>query len=744
MAAGCHEEAPARKRSVEHARRRSRVRAPSRYPARMFLLSLLAPAFAVEGMWEPSQLPALAAPLRAAGFPGDPAVLGRLDASPLAAVVSTGGCTASFVSKDGLLVTNHHCIVGDLQQAQKEGEDLVVSGFYAATRAEERSAGPAKRITITERTDDVTAKVLGGLSPKLDDLARNAKIEERTKKLVADCEAATPGRRCRVASFYEGLRYQLITQAELKDVRVVMAPPESVGSYGGDIDNWHWPRHAGDFGFLRAYVGKDGKPADYSPDNVPYTPGHVLPVDPTGVGPGEFVMVTGYPGSTERWWTSAELAREATVRMPVAISRLQWVIGLYDSVIAADPTAAPLLNVGKGYLSNGLFNRKGALVGFQRAGVVAKAKARDEALAAWIKADPARAALYAGPLAELDSVITRRDATYRRDEVMGWLGRADLLSAAFTLHRVSIERAKPDAKREIGFQERDLPRVKARLAALQKSLHLEAERRYLRALLVEAASLPTDQQVPELMAWLGAGTPEEVADRAVARLFADLALDTVAEREALFTAKRADIEANKDGFLSLAVALFPYREAQRIAGKEDSGALARLRPMYARALQAFDPARTYPDANGTLRVTFGTVQGYDGADAVRYLPQTTLGGLAAKAGPAPFDAPTGLLSAVAAGKFGPYVDSALGSVPVNYLSDLDITGGNSGSPTLDAEGRLVGLAFDGNYEGIASDWMFDAEKARTIHVDIRYVLFYLDAVTNADALLTELGVTPSF
>jgi Peptidase S46 len=252
-------------------------------------------------------------------------------------------------------------VVGDLQQAQREGEDLVETGFYAATRAEERSAGPAKRVLVTERTEDVTEAVLGGLSPKLSDLERNARIEERIKKLVTEGEKAAPGRRCRVASFYEGLRYQRITQLELRDVRVVMAPPDAVGNYGDDIDNWHWPRHSGDFAFLRAYVGKDGKPADHAADNVPYRPPHVLPIDPTGVGPGEFVMVTGYPGRTERWWTATELAREAERDMPAAIARMEWLMALYAEMVKADPSAEPLLNVPRSYVSNGLFNRKGAL-----------------------------------------------------------------------------------------------------------------------------------------------------------------------------------------------------------------------------------------------------------------------------------------------------------------------------------------------------------------------------------------------
>jgi len=706
------------------------------------MLLLLTLAHAIEGMWEPRQLPELAPRLAELGFTGDAAALGRLDAAPLGAVVSTGGCTASFVSADGLLITNHHCVTGYLAQAQKEGENLVADGFYARTRAEERSAGPSARVQVTEGMEDVTDRVIGGLPARLGDTERQRRVEDRIKALVAACEKGRPTHRCRVASFYEGLRYVLVSSRELRDVRVVMAPPDSVGNYGDDIDNWHWPRHAGDFAFLRVYVGPDGKPADHDASNVPYRPPHVLPIGP-GVGPGEFVLAAGYSGSTDRWQLAWELRRQAERDMPRAIARGERRMALLEEVVAADPAADAILGAPRGWISNSLFNRKGALEGFARVGVVQTAMARDAALDAWIAADPERTRRYAPALAELREVLARRDATWTRDELMGQIGRADLLGAARTVYRWSRERQKPDARRELGFQQRDLDRVRARMVSMQKTLQLEYDRRLLAELLLEMTRLPADQQVPELVAWMG-GSDAASVDRAVERLYRDPALDTAEERVALLDATPAALEASTDGFLSLAVALWPYDEARRAEGKEDAGAMARLRPIRADALRRFDPAAAYPDANGTLRVTVGTVQGYSPRDAVTYAAQTRLEGVAEKAGPPPFAAPPELLEAIRAGKRGPYLDPALGSVPVGFLTDVDTTGGNSGSPTLDAQGRLVGLLFDGNYEGIASDWVFDQARARSIHVDIRYVLWYLDAVSDADPLLTELGVKPSW
>lgn len=736
----------------------------------MLLLGLgIGAAWAVEGMWEPSQLPMQANALTTAGFQGDVGVLARLDAAPLGAVVSLGGfCTASFVSTAGLLVTNHHCVTGLLQQASNEGEDLIDTGFLAQARGDERSAGPGARVYITTSIRDVTDDVLGKLPAKLGDAARDEAIEVRTKRIVAGCEK--PGVRCRVASFYGGSNYRLVTQTEFQDLRVVMAPPDSVGNYGDEIDNWHWPRHAGDFGFLRVYVGKDGKSAPYSPDNVPYRPIHHLTMQPKGVGPGGFVMVAGYPGSTDRWRTALEVERAATIDLPGDIAEEQFLLDTFAAVATADASAGPVLEPARLSIANGMFNAKGTLEGYARTGIVAQAQARDAALRAWVQADPARKPRYDAALTELDAVVRSGDATRERDELLGYLRYgSDLLEAAETVVLRARERTKKDPARLPGFQERDEARTRARFASLQKGLQLEADRRILKHYLGRLAV--REDCPPELRTWLGLPPTGSVAadagaiavDAAVLRLYGAARTNGAGDgalggggpppapapklAELAYRTSLLDLAADKlpaeDMWLSLATALLPVRDAQRATARARGGALSRLRPLYVEAMKAHDPARGYSDANGTLRLTYGTVQGYTPRDALTYAPQTTLEGIAEKAGAWPFDAAPAHLAAIAAKKHGPYADAALGSVPVDFLSDLDITGGNSGSPTLDAAGDLVGLAFDGNYEGIASDWVFDRKVARTIHVDARYILWYLDAVAQADALVTELGQTPS-
>ncbi|MEN9785999.1 MAG: hypothetical protein RLZZ299_1263 [Pseudomonadota bacterium] len=707
------------------------------------LLATIGLAFAVEGMWEPSQLPSQAVGLARAGFKGNAVMLSRLDAAPLGAVVSLGGCTASFVSPDGLLVTNHHCVTGYLQQATREGENLVDTGFLARTRSEERSVGQSGRVYVTTDIEDVTEQVVGRFPKKLKDARRAELIEERTKALVAACEKPG-GVRCRVVSFYEGAVYRRITQRELRDLRLVMAPPDSVGSYGDEIDNWQWPRHAGDFAFVRAYVAPDGAFAPYAVENVPYAPPMHLRMAKRGPQPGEFVMVAGYPGSTDRWRTALEMERAETIDIPRDVAELKAVLEVYAAVAAADPKAAVVLEPARLGVSNTLLNLEGTLAGYRRGDIVGRARAREAGFIDWMSADPARAP-YRTNLEELRALVRAGDGTRDRDFLLEMLrGTSPTLHAAETLVEWAAEQKKKDAKRRPGFQARDRARLRDRMVDLGRRLEPASERRLVARYLGQLAARADCPE--ELKTWLGLGAgrdPSRQVAAAVDRLFAEPVLAREEVRLRLLDLSLSKFPT-EDGFVSLARALAPVRAAQREEARVREGAASRLRPALVEAERAFDPGRAYPDANGTLRVTYGTLQGYAPRDGVYHTPQTTLEGVAAKAGPWPFDAPQPLLDAVKARRHGPYADLLLGSVPVNFLSDLDITGGNSGSPTLNAAGELVGLAFDGNIEGVASDWFFDARVARTIHVDSRYVLWYLDAVADADALLRELGRTPAF
>lgn len=712
-------------------------------PAPLLLLLAL-PAHAVEGMWEPSQLPSLGPALTAAGWKGDPAALARLDAEPLGAVVSLDGwCTASFVSPEGLLITNHHCVKGFVGAVTEAGEKLVDNGFYAAKPSDERPVGGDVRVWVTDRVEDVTATVEAPMPKKLDDAGREALREQRKAALVAACERREPDHGCEVASFYGGERHLLVHRLELRDVRLVMAPPDMVGNYGDEEDNFRWPRHAGDFGFLRAYVGPDGRPADYSPQNVAYHPRFQLPLNPKGIAAGDFVMVAGYPYETGRWRSAAEMALDARYGLPAAADFGAWALPTLQRLSVEVPADAAVLEVLRSEVGNGATYAGGALWGFEHLGTLSALERRDAELRAWVRADATREARWGAALDELAAVARRREPWARRELAMEELLQSELLTLADTLYHLSLERQKPDPKREAGFQERDLDELRAWTTDLDDRLSLPWERALLERSLTNYLALPPDQRVPELDRWLGGAGPDAVAG-AIDRLTRQPLLADEQARAGLLGAPPTAFTAATDGGLSLAVALRPYLEARAAEERADAGALARLRPLYIEARRAFSPGASYSDANNTLRVSFGTVQGYSPRDAVTYTPFTTLAGIAAKAGPWPFAAPPALLAAIAADKPSPYRAKPLGTVPVDFLADLDITGGNSGSPTLDRDGQLVGLVFDGNYEGIVADWAFDQAHTRSIHVDVRYILWYLDAVVGAEPLLGELGVTPSF
>jgi hypothetical protein len=702
-----------------------------------------------QGMWMPQQIPALAARLRALGFAGDPAAFADLTGQPMGAIVSLGGCTASFVSPDGLIVTNHHCVTGGLQFNSTAGRNLLADGFLAKTREEELSNGPGSRVFVTTSVREVTDAVVGAIDANIPDRQRSETIDRRVKERVAACEKT--GLRCSVTPFFEGLKYFEIAQMEIRDVRLVYAPAEGIGVFGGETDNWRWPRHTGDWSFLRAYVGRDGKPAAYAKDNVPYKPAHWLTVSPAGAAPGDLVFVVGYPGRTMRHRTFAEIKETTGWTLPRSIRLAEEQLALIDKLVANDKELAIKLSGRVQGLNNGLTNYKGVLEGLMKGGALGLKEAQERALSAWIAATPARQKLYGDVLPALDALQAEGEKVRERNAALSTLSSASqYLSAAQTLYRLSVQRPKGDLDREAGFQERDWSRIRESLDRMQRSLDAGADRAFLRWATRLAAALPADQRVAPLDKAVGlqAGQAPADADRAVDafldKLYAGTKIGDRDFRLGAIDRSTADLVATGDSFVALAAALEPLAESIRDAARSRAGASARLRPRYMEALLAKAGGLVAPDANSTLRVTYGQVKGVDARDGLYYKPQTGLAGILEKqTGEGDFNAPKKQIDAIAAflkTRKSPYLDRALKDVPVNFLSTVDTTGGNSGSPTLNARGELVGLLFDGTYESVASDYLFDDVKTRSIHVDSRYMLWNMAEVDGATNLLQEMGI----
>jgi hypothetical protein len=700
------------------------------------------------GMWMPSQLSdeAHVKNLQKLGLAFDPLALSKPTEFPLGAVISLGGCSASFVSEHGLIVTNHHCVTGALNYNSKAGNNLHDTGFLAKNRGEELWAGPTQKIWVTRAFTDVTAQVLGGLEAITDPQARWDEVGKRRQELASKCEEGKADTRCIVASYFEGAQFFQIEQLELRDIRLVHAPHAGVSVYGGEIDNWRWPRHTGDYSFYRAYVGPDGLPADYAPTNVPYQPKYHLEIATSDLDEGDLVLVAGYPGKTSRLKTSAEVRDAVDWYYPRRIARLEQYIATLERTTAGNEAlqikAEPTLRS----LNNGLTNAKGQLEGLSKRLAADKA-AQEQELRDWIAADADRKQRYGTVLDELATLDAEQKPFQEHDATLDELANA---SALFARAReiVGVAKKRADGKAPT---DKEIEKYEQALAVAQTRYAKEIDRAALRLHLVRAAALPAEQQ-PELLRILvgGEGPIDEAAiDKALDKLYAKTKLgDSKKVLDLYEKATLAQLEKSKDPMIVAALAARTSAETVSTRQSIVAGKMALLRPRYIAALREFAASQgktLAPDANSTLRVTYGTVRGYaPRPDAPVYVPFTTATEMLAKhTGEEPFNLPEGVRNGIAAKNFGAYADPEFGELTIDFLTDLDITGGNSGSATINARGELVGLVFDGNYEAMASDWVFMPELTRAIHVDIRSVLWVMDAIDGADWLLEEMGVTPT-
>ncbi|SFM31460.1 S46 family peptidase [Rugamonas rubra] len=701
-------------------------------------------AHADEGMWMPQQLPQVAKQLKAAGLKLDPATLTKLTEFPMGAIVSLGGCSASFVSPQGLVATNHHCVYNSVAHNSTPERDLLANGFLAHSLGEELPAAPGSRVYVTKAVTNVSGKIVSADVAKLSGKKRSDAIEQNQKKLVADCEQDA-GHRCTVSAYYGGLEFYLIKQLEIRDVRLVHAPPAGVGKFGGDTDNWMWPRHTGDYGFYRAYVSKDGKAADFSKDNVPYLPQHVLKLAKEGVKEGDFVMALGYPGRTNRHRLPSEVAFTFGWNYPAYVKMSGENLAIIARETADNKDTALKYAAQVASTNNYYKNRQGMLDSYAGSDILARKTAQHEELKAWVNANAARKAEYAADIERIEQLIAQRDSDTKRDFFLGY-SKPRLLNTARTLYRLANETAKPDAERKAGFQDRDLPRIKASVAALVRNYDEKVDQALVMHSLSKYAAQPKAQRNAAFDAVVGIqdGMSAEQLKTALTTLYAGSKLGDKAERAAWLERKPADFLASNDSFIKAAVAMSPADLKEEAEDEELGGNIQQAYANYMKAKIAFMNSRgqaVYPDANGTLRVTFGNIAGRDhGADGTTWSAFTTVNGVLAKAtGKGEFNAPAAQLAAIKAKDFGKYVDSKLKTVPVDFLATLDITGGNSGSAALNAKGEFIGLAFDGTLDSIISDWDYNKANTRDIQVDLRYMLWNMKHVDHADNLLKEMG-----
>ena len=656
-------------------------------------------------------------------------------------ICNISGCSGSFVSEKGLILTNHHCAYRAIKNASTSENDYLENGFHAKNLSEEVQA-QGYTVRITESYRDVSDEVLSAIKKNMTLAERTKAIEKKTKEIITQVEDENPGKRASVSEMFIGKSYVLFIYNYLKDVRLVYAPPRSIGNFGGEDDNWVWPRHTGDFSVMRAYVAADGSPADYSSENIPYTPKKVIKVAPQGVNEEDFVFILGYPGSTYRHRTSHFLDYEYNYRMPFVAELYDWQIKAMEEVSAENrDVALKHLSKIKGR-SNTMKNYRGKLQGIGRLNLIDSKIEEEQELQNYINSTKKLKKEYGTVLDELSEIYEEIQTTAEYSFILSYLRRSsDLLSFAYTLYEASIELQKEDVEREYSYMNRNLDMTKKYLSLTTQDFYAPSDKILFKNLLDRAANLPLHQRISVIDDMFADGEIDEQIDEYIENAYTKSLLANEEYLLELFGKTPEEIMEIDDPFIQLAVALYPLYQEQKEIGKTRKGAIDQLYAKLIDVKKEFMGSEFIPDANGTLRLTYGNIRGYSPRDAVYSYPITTLDGVVEKTtSEFPFDSPARLIKLHKQKKFGRFGHPQLGSVPVGILYNMDTTGGNSGSAVLNAKGELVGINFDRAYEATINDFAWSEDYSRSIAVDIRYVLWVLDIYSGANDLLAEMGV----
>lgn len=653
------------------------------------------------------------------------------------AIVHFGGfCTGEVISNQGLVLTNHHCGFSAIQSHSSLEDNLLEDGFYAQTKADEKpNAGLF--VTFIERIEDVTKRVLKGVEDDMPEADRSAKVAENLKELrekfrLKDHEELL------VKPFYDGNQYFAFVTKKYTDVRLVGAPPSSIGKYGADTDNWEWPRHTGDFSLFRIYTAPDGSPADYSADNVPMQPKKHLEVSLGGVKPGDFSMIFGFPGRTDQYLTAEAMKQRTEVINPIRIGMRDRSLAVIDSAMRADKQIKINYASKQARIANAWKKWRGESEGVVAVGGLKKRLAMEREFQTRLRAKPGEQATYQPLIGELNDLISKQEAVAKTNAYAAELNyNIDLFRIANILRRqVKIA----DANGIEAFRER-LPGILNYLQGFYKGYNSKVDQQVAKAL------LPTYyKMVPEEHLSFYVKDQVEFAgsmDRMITDLF---------ERSYLTKGDRLVklLQDDPENALNLIRGDIGYQYAAQLnmhnekkvvnIYNEYQKAAAPLQRKYMQGLLLFFPEkRLYPDANSTMRVSYGKVEGFKGLDGKKYDHVTDLDGVIAKYKPGDyeFDLPLKLVDLHKAKDYGKYAMKN-GKLPVCFLGSNHTTGGNSGSPALNGEGQLVGLNFDRTWQSTMSDVNYDPSICRNIMVDIRYVLFLIDKLGGAPHLVEEM------
>jgi hypothetical protein len=651
------------------------------------------------------------------------------------AIVQLGGgfCTGEMVSKDGLMFTNHHCGYQFIADHSTAEHDYLKDGFWAMS-LEEELPNPGFFVDFLVRMEDVTHAILDSVTDNMKESKREKIIAAAITKLKKD-NSENGKYSVVIKPFYEGNEYYMFVYVTYKDVRMVGAPPSSVGKFGGDTDNWMWPRHTGDFSIFRVYTAPDGSPAEYSKDNVPFHPKHFLPVSLKGVNMGDYTMIWGYPGTTERFMTSYEVKNTINIENPALIEPLDYLCPpIRDNMYARDEVRLGYADHYAG-LSNMWKNKQGETSSLINLKVVDTKAAQEKALTEWINKDQTRKAKWGNVLQTIDTICSQADPIVSKQ---WYYINLTLMTSKTLITPLRIKGIRPKVDQK-SFDEETKTKLLNSYKINLEGTDLATELAVIEASIALWKNLPEDKR-PDIFTEINKKFKGN-ANAFVAEIM-NKSIFTSEERFTKFLNKPSLKVFENDPCVKYEASMFQLLMKVQGLYSANEDKLSVARRDYLAALKAFNGDQPmYPDANSTMRVTYGTVCDYYPADGVHYTYLTTSKGILEKEKPGDpeFDVPSRLKELILKKDFGQYA-MPNGELPVCFLSNNDITGGNSGSPIMNANGELIGLAFDGNYEALSSDIVFNTELQRCINVDVRYVLFIIDKYAGAGHLLKEMDL----
>jgi hypothetical protein len=650
-----------------------------------------------------------------------------------------GGCTAEIISKEGLVLTNHHCGYGTIQRLSTVEHDYLQNGFWALSRDQELQA---KGLTVTflDHFEDVTMAVTEAMSAAADPKAKDDAMNAVSNKMTAKAIEGNKYLRARVVPFFGSNQYFMVVTKTYNDIRFVGAPPSSIGKFGGETDNWMWPRHTGDFSMFRIYADKDNNPAEYSKDNVPYKPKRFLTISLKGVNQNDPAMIVGYPGRTNRFMTSYEVRETSEITNAVTI----LVRKVRQDILQADMEADPKVRLQYASKFAGSSNSYKKSVGmnetFAKLNVLERRAAEEQTFSNWVAADPGRIEKYGKALSDVKAAIDGRAklsqiARYYQEA----LGSIELTSAATRLGP-QTERGPGDVRGGRGGGGGGRGFFQMSPADFYKDYNVSTDLKVAKAMIKLFREKVPASDLPEFYKTIDASYQGN-SDAYVDAMFSQ---SVYVSEEKLKTAQSGDKKSMET-------------DLAFVAGKQISAAsmkymreLEQYRTQYANGQKLYIAGMLemkagqaiYPDANSTMRMTYGRILNYSPKDGVTYENVTTLDGVMQKEDPKnyEFQVPSKLKELYMAKDYGQYAMKD-GRMPVNFLSNNDITGGNSGSPVMNAKGELIGTAFDGNWESMSSDIIFEPALQRTISLDIRYTLFIMDKFGGAGYLLNEMKIS---